>query len=99
MDRVTLGHVDCVKLCLEMGANVNSRSNVGFTPLHFAATAGKTVDVARMLLDGGAIVDPKDDDETTPLQRAIVFNHVDVAHLSHDICVRMGISITHPVFS
>jgi ankyrin repeat protein len=79
-------HVDCVKLCLEMGANVNSGCNIGYTALHFAAAAGigRTVDVVRILLDGGAIVDPEGCGGRTPLQRAIFFNHVDVAHLLVD---------------
>ena len=28
--------VDCVILCIELGAHVNVRSNVGYTPLHYA---------------------------------------------------------------
>jgi ankyrin repeat protein len=31
------GHDECVKFCIEMGANVNARTNVGWTPLHFAS--------------------------------------------------------------
>ena len=41
-----------------------------WTPLHHAVRSGRE-DIARVLLDNGANVDPKDDDWRTPLSLAI----------------------------
>jgi ankyrin repeat protein len=54
------------------GEDVDLRDRRGFTPLHFAAQAG-SVDVARLLLDSGAEIDPTNDHGNTPLWTA-VFN-------------------------
>jgi ankyrin repeat protein len=37
---VHYGHDECVKYCLEMGANVNARTIEGWTPLHYASWKG-----------------------------------------------------------
>jgi ankyrin repeat protein len=50
-------HVDCVNLCIEMGANVNARTKYGWTPLHIAsqqAHSNATIEtVVRVLLMDG----------------------------------------------
>jgi ankyrin repeat protein len=74
--------VECVKVCIEMGANVNARNNGQQTPLHCAVRGG--VEIARMLLDAGAIVDAKDCSGYTPLYSAILHNHIDIARLLID---------------
>jgi hypothetical protein len=76
-------HGDCVKHCIEMGANVNAHNANGYAPLHFAASIGQ-VDIARMLLDAGAMVDVTSGNGWTPLNRAIHYKHVDVALLLMD---------------
>jgi hypothetical protein len=81
------GHDECVKYCIEMGANVNARSIGGYTPLHFALLYERVtaVKVVRVLLDAGASVDMIDDDDGwTPLHRAICTNRVDVARMLID---------------
>jgi ankyrin repeat protein len=72
------GYVDCVKLCIEMGANVNARSNAGSTPFHLASYQGHA-NVVRVLLDTGAIIDAADNEGFTALYDAISKNHVDAA--------------------
>jgi ankyrin repeat protein len=80
---VNSGHFDCVKLCVEMGANVNTRALEGWTPLHVVSSMGR-INFVRVLLDTGAIVDAADNDGETPLYDAISKNHVDIAHLLID---------------
>jgi len=53
------GNVQAVKLLLENGGDVNSRTGGGQTPLHLAAYAGR-IDVAELLLEKGADVNAKD---------------------------------------
>jgi ankyrin repeat protein len=48
--------VECAKVCIEMGANVNACSIGQQTPLHNVASPFGSVEIAQMLLDAGAIV-------------------------------------------
>jgi hypothetical protein len=68
------GNIDCVKFCLEMGANVNSRAKNGKSPLYYATLRGH-VEVVRILLDAGATV------EERSLHCAICYNYKDIARL------------------
>jgi ankyrin repeat protein len=77
------GSVDCVKCCIEMGANVNASSRGGATPLHSASLYGNVV-IVRVLLDAGAIVDANHFARFTPLKCAIFGNYGDVACLLMD---------------
>ena len=45
-------HNDAAKVLIDAGADVKGRTNLGFTPLHFAAREGN-IDGARMLLAAG----------------------------------------------
>lgn len=56
---------------------VLSPPQVGCTPLHRAASAGK-VEVCRWLLEQGAKVDAKDRQGQTPLMMAAICNHEEV---------------------
>ena len=51
-----------VQLLVEKGANVNLKNKDGDTALHLAAEQGKT-EVALLLLNSGAEVDPCNEDE------------------------------------
>jgi ankyrin repeat protein len=76
------GSLQCVRCCLNMGANVNKADRYGCTALHFASAGG--ADVARALLDAGATVDAKTQHLCTPLYNAIYGNNDDVAQLLID---------------
>jgi ankyrin repeat protein len=52
------------------GLDVNHADKNGWTPLHFAAQA-QAPEVATLLLDAGAEVDPKDIHGNTPLFKAV----------------------------
>lgn len=59
------------------GAPINSPRSNYQTPLHLAAMAGD-LEIAELLTQHGARIDPLDTDQQTPLFKAAAFNHVDV---------------------
>ena len=61
---VAAGHIECVRLLLEHGADPNARADMGQTPLHLAPSS----DIARLLIEAGADPSATDDEHaTTPL--------------------------------
>jgi ankyrin repeat protein len=75
------GHDECVKFCIEMGANVNAHDRYGWTPLHLAPN----IPVLRTLLDAsGTIVDAKNNHGWTPLRIALQLCNVEYAQLQVD---------------
>jgi ankyrin repeat protein len=73
------GDMDCIKLCIEMGANVRMRNNIGHTPLHLSVVRNvnwnslkNCVDVANVLLDVGAFVDDTNNSGSTALYGALL---------------------------
>ena len=55
-EAAALGNLERLKACAAVSAAVNSRSNDGFTALHFACFFGQP-DAARLLIERGASVD------------------------------------------
>jgi hypothetical protein len=49
-----IDHVEIALLLLENGADVNAKSNHGWTPLHYAAEQDNNVDVLHLLVENGA---------------------------------------------
>jgi ankyrin repeat protein len=80
------GNVDCVKFCLEMGANVNVHDKSGRTSLHYATTCKSVLDlnIANVLLDAGALVDAPENNGWTPFYCAICSKREYVARLLID---------------
>ncbi|EAY09180.1 ankyrin repeat protein, putative [Trichomonas vaginalis G3] len=64
-----LNNVEFVKFLLEKGVSVNTKGEMGMTPLHYAAIYHCT-EVARVLIENGAEIDAKDDKDWTPLHLA-----------------------------
>ncbi|MHC4206587.1 MAG: ankyrin repeat domain-containing protein, partial [Planctomycetota bacterium] len=64
------GDIERVKLLISEGADVNARSRVGMTSLHWAAKFGQKA-VAELLLAKGASVDARDVSGYTPLHYAL----------------------------
>jgi catechol 2,3-dioxygenase-like lactoylglutathione lyase family enzyme len=71
------GHLDCVKLLLKRGIDVNLRDRLDrATPLHWAASRGH-LDVVKHLADAGADLDGEGDDhEIGVLGWATCFQHI-----------------------
>ncbi len=76
------GDVTAVRLRLESGAEIEDRSDDGYTALHFAAYFGR-LEVARFLLERAA--DPnavaQNKSRVTPLHSAVAGRHRDLAAL------------------
>ena len=62
--------VKTAELCLDHGADVNTKKSKETTPLHIAATKGN-LDMAELLISRGAGVNMKDGDSKTPLHRFV----------------------------
>ena len=65
------------ELLIRNGADVNAKSDDGYTPLHMAAGSG-FVDVVHVLLAKGATVDAADNAGSTPLKDAAFMGRADV---------------------
>ena len=68
--RHSLISLDFIRLLVEYGADANTRSEDNTTPLHLASKHGE-VEVARVLLNHGAIVDAKDNRGWSPIHQSV----------------------------
>jgi len=72
-------HLDCMKLLIENGADINATDNFGFRPIHDAARYGYA-DCLRELVNNGAVIDGvklHGLDYVTPLYYAIKCNSIE----------------------
>ena len=74
------GNIEAVKQAIADGADVNARSEFGYTPLHFAAQNSRR-EIAELLIANGADVNAKNESGNTPLDKAINFNRTEIADL------------------
>jgi uncharacterized protein len=61
--------LEAVRLCMELGNDVNAVNSMGFTAMHGAANRGSN-DIIRFLAEKGAKLDPKDAEGRTPMNFA-----------------------------
>ena len=66
-----LDNTEIAKFLIEKGADVNTKSRDGSTPLHSAAFLGHT-EIAELLIQKGAEVSPKNYRDETPLDASVV---------------------------
>ena len=69
-----------VKRCLVAGANSNSRTEEGWTPLHLAAAFSDAATVIVSLLDSGSDLHARSEFGDTPLHAAAMNSSLDVIH-------------------
>ncbi len=72
-DAAKVGNIELINQHLETGVDVNSKDEIGFTPLHYIAS-GSQLEIAKLLIDKGANVNAKDLDGGTPLHAATPSN-------------------------
>ena len=58
------GHLEIVKLLIDVGTDMNSVNNIGRTPLHFACSRGNIV---KLLTDNGSEVNAVGNGADTPI--------------------------------
>ena len=76
----TFGDVECVRLLLDSGANINSKDINSWTPLFYAVEYGK-MDAAKLLIDRGANILEKNKFGNTPLHVACKRGNLDMVKL------------------
>ena len=72
------GSLECVKLLLDRGADVDTRNDARRTPLQLASERGKAGAI-RLLAGAGAELDTQDRKGRTPLHRATYEGHAEAA--------------------
>ena len=73
LDVATLGgHIECMKMLLEAGADINGKDKYGITALHIAVRS-QNLECVRLLLDAGADPNIGDHDQCTPIIWAVYF--------------------------
>jgi ankyrin repeat protein len=100
------GHKDIVQLLLNKGADLESKSNSGRTPLSWAAKSGDK-DIVQLLLDKGADHELKEDYGQTPLSRTVLIGHKEIVqqlsilpnHYERKNLLLQLLSDTHPPYS
>ncbi|MDE0716697.1 MAG: ankyrin repeat domain-containing protein [Rhodospirillaceae bacterium] len=71
---LAVNRTELVKFLLNSRANVSSRDNRGYTPLHYAAANSNNPRIIRLLLRRGASVNALDNLDSTPLHFAALSN-------------------------
>ena len=66
-DEGTDNLLEAVKLCLELGMNINDANSMGLTALHAAANRPGSDPIIKFLVEKGAKLDAKDAEGRTPL--------------------------------
>ncbi|MFA6127261.1 MAG: ankyrin repeat domain-containing protein [Bacteroidales bacterium] len=71
---VVRGYINIAKLLLSEGADLESKNNMGYTPLGFLCRSAGQFETARLLIGKGADINAKDPLGQTPLNNAVMYN-------------------------
>ena len=74
------GNIEAVKQAIAAGADVNAKTEDGWTPLHGAAVSGKN-EIVELLIAEGADINAKMEDDRTPLDWATGNHRTELADL------------------
>ncbi len=77
---IAKGDAGDVRNHLLLGTDVNEKNKQGWTPLHFATVRGKT-ECAQVLIENGAVLDPRTGTQKTPLHLAADRGFLEIATL------------------
>ena len=83
VDAAKEGNIEAVKQHLTAGADVNAKTESGWTPLHEAARSGRK-EIAELLIDKGADVNAQGQYMGTPLHYAAGEGHMEIVELLID---------------
>lgn len=86
------GHIDIVKILVEEHVDINTKDDVGYTSLSYAALKGHT-EVVDLLIEYGADVNSKNNWGGTALVQAVFFGHVDIAKILIDNGANTNVTI------
>jgi ankyrin repeat protein len=67
-----------IESLVSQGADVNAKTDGGYTPLHFTAVADENVEIVKFLVSQGADINVKTDTGSTPLHVAAVNGGVEI---------------------
>jgi len=67
------GDIQCIIECLNSGVDINAKNNKGYFPLYLACSYG-LYNIAKMLVENGADVTIKIDEEETSLLHYVLFH-------------------------
>jgi|SRR6185437_8758728 len=76
---IKLGHTDIIKYLLKIGCDVNAQTRRLRAPLHYATYNNIPIEIIALLLDHGANIEIKDDDNATAFMWACYLNNVKAA--------------------
>lgn len=74
------GDIADVKFLLSLNADINSKGDMGYTPLHYAVEQDH-IDVVRILLKSGADIFIKNADGELPYDLALILGHQKISKL------------------
>jgi ankyrin repeat protein len=74
---VKLGHVEIAKYLISYGCNINTQTRRSAVPLHYATYPNVPTEMLSLLLDNGAELEIKDEDDASPFMWACYLNNID----------------------